>query len=241
MDSIQDIRIIEENADYLVVNKPAGLLTHGAPHLQEDNLIDRLLEKYPDIAKASEDPDRPGIMQRLDKLASGLLVIARSNESFEDLKRQFKERTVEKEYSALVFGKIDEIEREINFPIKRSSKGFKMAALPETKDKAQNDEGVAARTIFTVEKNYINYTLLRVRIKTGRTHQIRVHMSAYGHPLVGDDLYGTKKTRILNKKLDLGRIFLVSRHLAFNKLNGERVEYDIEIPAELKNFLTTIK
>ncbi|PLX26661.1 RNA pseudouridine synthase [Candidatus Parcubacteria bacterium] len=233
--------LIDKTKDYLVINKPAGLLTHGAPHIKEPSLVDQLIKDFPEIIGVGEDPERPGIMHRLDKMASGILVIAKNMDSFDSLKKQFKERTVKKEYSALVFGKLEKDEDDINFPIKRSSKGFKMAALPATKDGKDNKDGRRAMTHFWVNKRFFHYTLINVAIKTGRTHQIRVHMSAYGHPLVGDDVYGTKKTRIKNKKINLGRIFLVARKLEFQNLKGETVKYEIDLPTELKEFLDTIK
>lgn len=229
--------LIAETKEYIVINKPAGLLTHGAPHIHEETLVEQLLADFPSLAGVGEDEARPGIMHRLDKLASGILVIAKTQESFENLKKQFKERTVNKHYTALSYGAIESLGEDINFPIKRSTKGFKMAAIPETVKGEPNMDGRNASTRFTVIKKYINYTLLDVKIRTGRTHQIRVHMAAYGHPLVGDDIYGTKKTRIKNKKLELDRIFLVARELEFRDLNGDKQKYEIELPSDLQKFL----
>ena len=211
-------QLIEKNKEYIVINKPAGLLTHGAPHIKEPSLVDQILTDFPDIAKVGEDPERPGIMHRLDKLASGLLVIARNMDSFDNLKSQFQNRSIDKTYTALVYGQIEGEGERITFPIKRSTKGYKMAALPNTNKGEVNIDGRRAITDFWIEQKYINYTLLKVKIKTGRTHQIRVHMSAYGHPVVGDDLYGTKKTRIKNRKLELDRLFLVAKKLEFLNL-----------------------
>ena len=227
--------------DYLVINKQAGLLTHGAKHLDDTNLADELLARYPEIARVGDDPFRPGIIHRLDKLASGLLVVARQQACFDSLKLQFQNRTIVKKYTALVFGKIDQAEDEITFPIQRSSVGYKMAALPKTVKGAANISGRQAISEFVVLKRFINYTLLKVRIKTGRTHQIRVHLSAYGHPLVGDDLYGTKKTKVKNAKLNLGRIFLVADYLEFKDLQGKKQSFQIELPEELKTFLEQTK
>lgn len=232
--------LIDKTKDYLIINKPAGLLTHGAKHIDEISLADLLLTDYPEIAKVGEDESRPGIMHRLDKLASGLIVIARNDESYADLKKQFQERAISKYYTALAYGKIEKDEDEINFPIERSAKGHKMAALPITKKGKPSFEGRHAITKFEVLKRYINYTLLKVKIETGRTHQIRCHFSAYGCPLVGDDLYATKKTKLKNAKLNLGRIFLVADNLEFTDLNGERKKYSIELPLELKLFLEKI-
>lgn len=232
---------IYENQDYLVINKPPGLLTHGADHIKEPTLVDQLLKNCPETAKVGEDPSRPGIMHRLDRLVSGLLVIAKTQEAFDSLKKQFQTRTIKKYYTALVYGQIAKDEDEINFPIQRSSKGHKMAALPLTRKGELHDEGRHAVTNFFVTKRFINYTLLKVRLKTGRTHQIRVHLSAYGHPVVGDDLYSTKKTRVKNKKLSLDRLWLVADQLAFTDLRGEVKKFTIELPEELKLFLLTIK
>ncbi len=234
-------KLIEENEEYIVINKPAGLLTHGAPHIKEKTLVEQILKDYPDIAKVGDDPERPGIMHRLDKLASGIIVLARTMDSFDNLKSQFKNRTVKKDYTALVFGKIQKDEDEINFPIKRSTKGFKMAAIPSTNHGQENIEGRKAISKFVITTRFINYTLLNVKIKTGRTHQIRVHLAAYGHPIVGDDLYGTKKTRIKNKKLNLERIFLHAHKLSFKNLAGEIKEYEIKLPKDLKDFLAIVK
>lgn len=233
--------LIGKTDDYLVVNKPAGLLTHGAEHISEASLADLLVIDYPEIAAIGEEKNRPGIMHRLDKLASGLIVIARTPESFADLKRQFQERTISKYYTALVHGKIEKDESEISFAIERSVKGHKMASLPISKNGEPNFDGRNALTRFEVLKRFINYTLLKVKIETGRTHQIRCHFSAYGNPLAGDDLYGTKKTKAKNSKLKLGRIFLVADQLEFTDLRGERKKYSIQLPPELSEFLKNLK
>ena len=232
---------IFSNSEFIIINKPAGLLVHGADHINEPTLADQLLEEFPKIAKVGDDPIRPGIIHRLDKLASGIMVIARTQDSFDHLKEHFKTRKVKKYYTALVHGQIDKDEDEITFPIKRSSKGNKMAAIPTTDKGEINQIGRLAKTQFWVEKNYINYTLLRVRTKTGRTHQIRCHLSAYGHPLVGDDLYATKKTKVKNAKLNLGRIFLVADQLEFTDLTGKKQKFTIELPSVLQNLLKIIK
>jgi 23S rRNA pseudouridine1911/1915/1917 synthase len=232
---------IFENDEYLVVNKPAGLLTHGASHIKEKSLADFLLEEYPGLARVGEGPDRPGMMHRLDKLVSGILVIAKTPDSYSNLKEQFQARIIDKNYTALVYGSVDKDEGEIKFPIERSTRGFKMAALPLTVGGEKNESGRRAVTEFRVMKRLINYTLLEVRIKTGRTHQIRVHLSAYGCPIAGDDLYGTKKTRIKNKKFGLERIFLHAHRLAFDDLSGERKEYTADLPDDFMEFLNKAK
>jgi len=248
--------IIFENDDYLVLNKPAGLISHGGTGITEETLIDWLKKKYPKLENVGDDPLRPGLVHRLDKEACGLMVVAKNQKSFEDLKKQFQARKVTKKYIALAHGKISKDEDVITFPIRRSRDGFKMAALPNAsetiseKNKIGNrDRGILkaqgqskeAITDFQVIKRFVNYTLLEVKIKTGRTHQIRVHFFAYGHPLLGDPLYYTKKTKVRNQKAGLDRLFLVSKELGFKDLNGEKQLYTIELPTELDNFLAKLK
>ncbi len=232
------IKIIHETDEFLIINKPAGLAVHG---LNNYTLADWLIEKYPDIKKVGDDPERPGIVHRLDKDVSGLMVIAKTQPAFDNLKNQFQNRTIKKEYTALVHGKIQKDSATINFPIRRARTGYKMAAIPATVKGQPAETGRLAETEFIVLQKLINYTLLRIKIKTGRTHQIRVHLAAYDHPIVGDDTYGTAKTRAQNKKLNLGRIFLIADHLAFTDLANNRQDYKINLADELKNLLKIVK
>ena len=232
---------IFEDENYLVINKPAGLLVHGSEQIKEKTLTDMLITDYPDLVKVGDDPSRPGIIHRLDRLASGLLVIAKSQRSFDDLKNQFQKRTIKKLYIALAHGRISKDEGEINFPIERSTKGYKMAALPLTCNSEKNIKGHRADTYFCITKRFKNYTLLEIKIKTGRTHQVRVHLSAYGYPLVGDEVYGTRKTRIKNKKLGINRLFLVANELEFIDLAGNVKSFKVDLPEDLKELLVKIK
>lgn len=228
------VEIISETTDYIVLNKPAGLLMHPAHDEFEVSLVDWLLKKFPKISKVGEDPLRPGIVHRLDREVSGLVVIAKTQAMFDLLKEQFQKRTIAKYYRSLVHGGKLPTEGEINFRIERSTQGYKMAAKP------LNQSGKSAVTLFEVERCWHNYTLLRLRIKTGRTHQIRAHLAAYGHPVAGDDLYATPRFKALNKKLHLGRIFLVAVELAFLDRKGERQVFEIPLPAELEAVLATL-
>lgn len=241
--------IIAETPEYLVINKPAGLAVHAGGNLKEPTLADWLIANYKKIKDVGDDPIRPGLVHRLDKEVSGLMVVAKTQTSFNSLKNQFKEREVNKEYVALVHGKVSHDCGTINFPITRSQEGYKMAALPsgseellrrrhpKDRDQGNIDSWMKSRvalTEFEVIKRFVNYTLLRVSIKTGRTHQIRVHFFAYGHPLVGDNLYCTKKTEAKNKKLNLGRVFLVADHLNFHDLKGGVQDFKIDLPVALQ-------
>jgi 23S rRNA pseudouridine1911/1915/1917 synthase len=264
-----NIPILCENNDYLIINKPAGLTVHGGPHINEPVLTDWLLEKYPELKDVGEDPYRPGIVHRLDKEASGLMIIVKNNPTFEYFKKQFQNRTIKKEYIALAFGQIKKDEGIIDFPIVRSSQGHKMAAIPKSTQKSTEEiiegpeekEEHAGRSIsnrakgnlkaleksreaiteFFIIKKYINFTLLKVKIKTGRTHQIRVHFSAYGYPLLGDNLYGNKKSKVKNSKLNTNRIFLIANKIGFIDNQGEKKEFEIELGPDLKEILTKIK
>ncbi len=227
--------IISKTKDYLVINKLAGIAVHGAPHIHETTVVDLILEKYPEVAKVGPDPDRPGVVHRLDKDVSGLMVIARSQNAFDGLSLQFKERTIEKKYIALVYGKMEKDEGIIDFPIERKTEGFKMAARPK------GGEGKRAITEFKTIKTYFHYTLLELKIITGRTHQIRVHLNAFGHPIVGDNLYSTRKFRDKNRELGLGRIFLIATELSFTDLGGKRVKFKIDLPDELTALLKKIR
>lgn len=216
------------------------MLTHPTQANEKNSLSGWIVKKFPEIKKIGDDPARPGIVHRLDKEASGLLVVARTQKMFNHLKEQFKNRTIEKEYLVLVHGKIERNEGEINFPIERSDTADKMAAVPKTQKGLISDRGKESLTEFWVEKRFVNFTLLRVKIHTGRMHQIRVHMLAYNHPVVGDPLYFQRKQkRGWDEKC--GRLFLHSTRLGFADLEGGKVEFESPMPEELILFIKTLK
>jgi len=245
-------KIIWETADYLVLDKPAGLTVHGAPGVDGPLLTDWLINYYPEISNVGDDPLRPGIVHRLDREASGLMVVAKNNDAWKYFKKLFKTRKVGKTYWALVHGQIAKDEGVLNFSISRGRSGHRMVALPFTgpnlsakKQLNNRDRGLVsahkqarlALTNFSVLKRFVNYSLVEVKIKTGRTHQIRVHFFAYGHPLLGDSLYATKKTKVKNEKVNLGRLFLVAKILSFRDPSGEEKIFEIPLPEDLENFL----
>ncbi|NTW22465.1 RluA family pseudouridine synthase [Candidatus Falkowbacteria bacterium] len=230
-----EVEIIGESDDYIVVNKPSGLLVHGDEHTTEPTLATWLLSKYPDVASVGDDPFRPGIVHRLDKDVSGLMVIAKNQKFFNKIKKQFQNRTIFKRYTALAYGKVARDEFTINFNIERATSGHKMAAKPT------NQEGKEAESEVAVIKRYINYTLAKVRIKTGRTHQIRAHLAAYGNPIVGDQVYGTSTAKKMNAKLKTDRIYLVSDELTFKDAANKKQSFTIELPEAFAKMLTIIK
>ncbi len=240
------IRVIAEEPDYVVIEKPAKMLVHpdalrqgSALRLRSGHsnytLADWLREHYPECAAVGDKPDvRPGIVHRLDKDASGLMVIARTQHMFEHLKRQFINHAVYKEYYALAHGVLETDIGDITFPIMRSTQEARMAARPISQG------GKEAATEYRVIQRYTSATLLHIIPKTGRTHQIRVHFFALGYPLVGDPLYFNKKDK---RKLDaaLGRLFLHALTLRFTNLSDTMVAYHSELPEALQAFLKTLK
>ncbi|MEK7653430.1 MAG: RluA family pseudouridine synthase [Patescibacteria group bacterium] len=230
----RDIKILEENNNFLIIEKPAGLLVHPTAKNETDTLADWIIAKHPDLRKIGEDPSRPAIVHRLDKEVSGLMLIPKTQDAFDYFKSQFKQHHVIKKYATLVRGEISKDEGMINFPIGRSKSRRGLFAAISHK---LGIEAKKAITTFRVEKRFKNYTLLEVQILTGRTHQIRVHLLAFGHPVVGDALYGIKIQGYKNIKTKLGRIFLHAKYLGFTDMNGNKREFESELPEELDNFI----
>lgn len=176
--------IVYEDDDVIVINKPQGMVVHPAPGHDEHTLVNALLYYCP--LSTINGTFRPGIVHRIDKDTSGLLMVAKNDKAHRSLAKQLKDKTNIREYVALVHGRIAEDEGTINAPIGRSLKDRKKQAVVK--------DGRNAVTHFEVLKRYRDYTLVKCILETGRTHQIRVHMKYIGHPLVGDPLYGPKKT-----------------------------------------------
>lgn len=237
---VGEASIIKETDDYIIINKPSGLLVQPTEANESNTLAAWILKNYKKIKNVGEDIKRPGIVHRLDKDASGVMIIAKTQPMFEHLKKQFKDRTIDKEYNILVHGTVIKDHDVIDFDIDRG-KGGRMAARPKIdltklKNVAKELSGKEAITELWVEKRFARFSFLRVKIHTGRTHQIRVHMLSYNHPVVGDSLYFNRKLN-LKKDEELGRLFLHSKKLCFTDLAGERVCFESELPFELKDFL----
>ena len=238
------ITIFEDN-EILVLDKPSGVVVNRS-NTYAGQTVQDFVEDQIDFTESDEDSEfksRSGVVHRLDKDASGLMVVALTQPMFNHLKAQFKNRTIKKEYLALAHGKFAKDWDEINFPIARSENTARMAARPISSTLTVGDADLRpapgekeARTEFFVEKRFVNFTLLRVSIHTGRMHQIRVHLLAYNHPIVGDPLYFQKKRKhAWDKKL--GRLFLHSTKLGFTDLSGEKQTSESPLPKELESFL----
>jgi len=221
--------IVYEDEHLLVVNKPAGLVVHPAPGHATGTLVNALLAHLPDLAEADDaaTPGRPGIVHRLDKDTSGLLVIAKDAATHAALAHQMQERTMVKRYLALVEGHMDMAEGLIDAPIGRDTRHRQRMALV-----AAARGGREARTRFRVDREAKGRTLLDVQLETGRTHQIRVHLAAVRHPVVGDLVYGRAQEPMPP------RMFLHAAHLSFtHPTTGEWVSFDAPLPEDLATFL----
>ncbi|HLD19973.1 MAG TPA: RluA family pseudouridine synthase [Patescibacteria group bacterium] len=229
-----DVKTIFVCNDYIIIDKPTGTVVHpDSIHPQGTTLIDSVIKTFPDIQTIDPQSNRPGIVHRLDRDVSGVMVIARTHTMFDHLKQQFQDRSIKKEYLALVYGIPSQLEGEIAFSIARSKTTGKMSARP------QGDPGARiAKTHYSVIHQFPpKYSLLDIRILTGRTHQIRIHLHALGHSIVGDTLYRQKK---FTPPTHLNRIFLHSHILGFNDLNGTYQEYSSPLPPDLEQFLKTL-
>lgn len=229
---LKKVKIITQEPDFMVIEKPAGLLVHPTDTSTVPTLADWLSENYPALKKIGENPQRPAIVHRLDKDVSGLMIIPTTQDGFDYFKSQFKQHTITKKYLALVEGVIEREGAEINLPIGRSkTKRGLFAARP------LNQDGKKAVTRFKVLKRFHSFTLLEVEILTGRTHQIRVHMLSQGHPVAGDKLYHPK----LRPKDDPGRIFLHAAELIFTGPDGQEYHFESKLPNILKEFEKNLK
>ncbi|MCB0193357.1 MAG: RluA family pseudouridine synthase, partial [Anaerolineae bacterium] len=221
-----------EDADLIVVNKPAGLVVHPAQGHHSGTLVNALLARYPELieiaAHNTGSAKRPGIVHRLDQDTSGLIVVARTLEALQHLQKQFKARTVEKIYLALVHGHPETPEGVIDVPLGRD---------PRHRQKfAPRSDGKSARTRFRVLESFDEYSLLEIGLETGRTHQIRVHLAWLGCPVVGDTVYGRRRNR-----LGLKRHFLHAWRLCFqHPRTDEPLQFEAALDEELQGILANL-
>ena len=222
---VMPLNIIYEDDDLLVIDKPAGLTVHPAPGHPSHTLVNAILSHFPRLADIG-DSLRPGVVHRLDKDTSGVMLVAKNRIAQLNLADQFKAHSVFKAYLVLVKGHLTPEQGIIEAPMGRDPRNRKRMAVVS--------EGREARTEYRVIKYIGNYTLLEVMPETGRTHQIRVHLSAIGYPVVGDKVYGVKSPY-------LSRQFMHASHLGFKlPSTGEYVEFTSELPPDLEQALSAI-
>jgi 23S rRNA pseudouridine1911/1915/1917 synthase len=223
---LMPLDIVYEDEDLLVVNKAAGMVVHPSPGHTGDTLVNALLARYPDLQGA--EGLRPGIVHRLDKDTTGLIVVAKNARTQAALIEQMKQHQVEKRYLALVEGIVSIDHGSIDAPIGRDPRHRQQMAITATGSRE-------ARTHFRVQERFHRHTLLLLQLETGRTHQIRVHLKAIGHPVVGDPVYGSGNPR---GNLFLKRQFLHAYQLKFtHPTTGKMIELETPLPEDLKTAL----
>ncbi|HPB58715.1 MAG TPA: RluA family pseudouridine synthase [Candidatus Saccharicenans sp.] len=219
-----ELEVIYEDEQILVINKPFGLVVHPGAGLTGGTLANGLIFYYPEIKEVGS-PLRPGIVHRLDKDTSGLIVVARTQAAYNSLRQQFEDRTVEKIYLGLARGRFKEKEGIIDLPVGRHPALRQKMSVKSKKPRL-------ALTRYEVLREFRHSTFLALKPLTGRTHQLRVHLAAIGHPLVGDSRYGQTQG---NRRQQERRLFLHAFRLSFrHPLSGEKVEFESPLPPALE-------
>ena len=220
------VTVVYQDASVVVIDKPAGLAVHPGPGHPDMTLVNALLAMCPDIQGIGGEI-RPGIVHRLDKDTSGLMMVAKTHQAHNDLSSQIKSRQVTKGYLALVEGTPKQLHGKVDAPVGRHPRRrTRMAVVVGGKE---------ARTNYKVIHQVAGYSLLEIYLETGRTHQIRVHMAYLGHPLLGDTTYGRSSSLV-------NRHFLHAFHLGFkHPVNGESLEFKIDLPSDLTPVLDALQ
>jgi 23S rRNA pseudouridine1911/1915/1917 synthase len=220
------LEVLYADADVVAINKPAGMVVHAGAGRHSGTLVNAVLHRFRELSSVGGE-ERPGIVHRLDRDTSGVVLVARSDRAHRALAEQFAARTVEKTYVALVQGIVKQEHGHLRAPIARDQ-------LRRTRMTTRAGQGREAHTEYRVLRRFQKHTLLEVDIHTGRTHQIRVHLAGIRHPVAGDTLYGAAGT-------PHGRFFLHARRIAFTSpATGERLAVEAPLPAELEAWLAEL-
>ncbi|HEX4770381.1 MAG TPA: RluA family pseudouridine synthase [Bryobacteraceae bacterium] len=226
------LKILYQDSDVIVINKPSGMVVHAGAGHSRGTLVNALLHHFGSLSSVSGEM-RPGIVHRLDKETSGALVVARTDEAHRSLAAQFESREVEKVYLALVHGNVEPPQGQITLPIARDP-------VRRTRMTTKLQSGRSALTTYKTRETLGNFTLLEVRIGTGRTHQIRVHMSSLRHVIVGDKTYGAP--RAVEGLPPFERFFLHAHRLRFRSPStGEWVTVESPLPPEFEELLACLR
>ena len=223
-----DLDIIYEDEDVIVINKPSGLVVHPAAGNYNNTLVNGLLY-YTKNLSSSNGEDRPGIVHRIDKDTSGLMIVAKNDKAHELLSRQLKDKSLSRVYLALVSGKINHDTGTIDAPIGRDPKDRKKMCVTDVNSKE-------AITHFEVLERYKNASLIRCKLETGRTHQIRVHLSYINHPIINDPVYGSKK-----KITNFGQMLHATELSFIHPKTNEKMTFKCEVPDEFNQILEEYK
>ena len=241
------IESLYEDDNLLIVDKPAGLVVHPGAGEHDKTLVDWLSDKYPDIKNLNwPDPERAGIVHRLDKDTSGLIILAKNPEALEKMQALFQSHEIKKSYQVLVFGKSDKAEGEITGFIGRDPHARRKQISQSIYFDFQPGKHRQAKTYYRTLKQYRynnhDLALIEATLETGRMHQIRVHFKSIGHPVIGDRLYNIKHSRIVSKKLGLNRQFLHAHHLSFlNPFDNKMITLNSNLPDDLSAILSKLK
>ncbi len=236
------IPILYEDKDILIINKPAGLVVHSDGRTKEKTLVDWILKKYPKMGNVGEPMvledgtilKRPGIVHRIDRDTSGVLVIAKNQKSFLSLKSQFQDREIHKVYNAFLYGELREVRGMIDRPIGKSSTDFRKW----TAQRGIRGEKREAVTYFKTILTKDGFSFVEALPKTGRTHQVRVHFKAIDYPIVMDELYAPESKLKERKQLGFKRQALHARSIEIELMNGEKKEVTAPYPDDFKYALT---
>jgi len=229
-----EFRVLYEDAELAVIDKPAGVIVHPGAGTSGPTLVNGLLHRYPELTGVG-DPDRPGIVHRLDKDTSGLIVVAKTDEAHRSLSDQFKAHSVDKVYYALVFGNPKQDEGEIEAAVGRHPVDRKRMSV-------YSRRGKDALSYWKVLERYGPLAFVELRIKTGRTHQIRVHMNSIGHPVLGDNIYGNsvkrvqgiQDTRLRSQIRSMKRQALHAGRISFlHPATGRQVTFEAPLPEDI--------
>jgi 23S rRNA pseudouridine1911/1915/1917 synthase len=225
------LEVLYEDEDVVAIDKPAGMVVHAGAGVHEGTLVNALLHRFAALSGIG-GALRPGIVHRLDRFTSGVLLVARNDAAHRHLAAQFSGRQVEKTYLALVHGSVAQPSGRIERPIARDP-------VHRTRMTSRLAQGRAAWSEYRVLRRFERFTLLEVKIGTGRTHQIRVHLSSIGHPVVGDKLYGAPE--VVPGAEPLGRYFLHAHQIRFRKpSNGEEMQITSPLPPELERWMARL-
>lgn len=233
--TLNEVKVLAETDDMLVLSKPAGISMHPVRRGQPNTLTEWLSTRYPQILGIGETPERPGMVHRLDKDTSGIVLIAKHDKAFQALKHLFQERKIHKEYLVLVYGTVSSPSGVIDKPLGRV-KGSIRRATPGGK-RAFGGELRKAETEYSLHTRYPQYDLLSLKPKTGRTHQIRVHLASLGHPVVGDRLYRFKEHR--RDRLTPPHQLLHAFRLNFS-LFGKKYRFEAPLPEYFQDTLSIL-
>lgn len=240
--------ILYEDKNYIFFNKPAGLVVHGDGRSTEPALTDWILKHHPEMKDVGEPIEltsgenagqkilRPGIVHRLDKDTSGVIVVAKNKKSFSDLKKKFQDREVEKKYHTFVYGDVKEEDGTIDRPIGRSKSDFRKWSAQRGARGEMRDAVTNYRVLARGKSGSHDTTFVEVEPQTGRTHQIRVHFKAIHHPIVADSLYAPKQKLILGFK----RLALHAHTLSFTGIDGKKLSVTAPYPEDFKTAVAKI-